>query len=576
LLLGHFHKSTFLVVEWGSALDTGFEDINQLIQARHLCEASRRLAALKAANHRVWGLDQRLAKVQQSLSTAQALFKQAEAALSQGQASKAKELLKQAHARAADLPDIEVRLEQTRQQISSAKAAAATALACFNEDDVEAAWQHVQEAMQLDRGAGNIEALSQQISARYEQHVIRRHGDRRARNISLVAVTVLVVVLGLGAMGLIRWAESSSAQSKALNQARSLRDEGYELIAAEKFAEARKSLQAAKAVLTDLDGADDSLHDEVDIALASNAIVQGCAGLVPLEDRWITPAQRHETLQARAGLHAEIQTLKATIEQFRDGRVDGIPPATDPAHHAALTAIILRTRDAADLILTDPSAAGQAIKALHRDFEQTLLAHGLEKYDGQWMPQVQAFARQQQAKGLVLHEGQWVTPEQKLTQEMMDKGMVKDGEEWVTPSELARRVFVKNEAAKQEESAKAQAMAEEAQRTARQELRDVARQYGDFVAEARKIRSHFAVGVTFNIYSDRLAQLIDVHAVIDDKTSTLRSKADALLTACRAVRSEWERGVRGERNDGAVASRMTQATELIDVFLIIHEQASRN
>lgn len=557
-------------------MDTGLDQINQLIQLRQLWEAGRQLASLKAANPRVWGLDHRLMQVQQTLSIAQNLLDQANAALSQSNASKARALLKQAYARVIDLPDLEARLEQTKRHIAGAKAAAATAIARMNDGDIQAAWHHVQEARKLDSGSESIEALSLQVSQLFKQDIAKSQSDKRTRNISIVAMAVLVMVLGFGLLGLIHWVESSSQQSQALSQARSLCNKAYELIASEKFVDAKKSLQEALTALSELPTLGDDIRQEVTIALNSEAIVQGGNGLVPLDNKWITPQERQNALQVRAALRADIEEFRKTIELFRDGHVPSVPAATDPAHLAALTGLINQTREVDQLVMSDPDSARGNLQSLQRELDRTLVAHGFEKYNGQWMPQAQAFVERQRDKGLVLYDGQWITPEQKLTQEMIARGMVKDGEEWVTKAELDRRVLAKNEQAKEAESAKAREMAQEAARKAREAQRRAAIEYREFAAEARKINTHFAAGVTFSNYSERLALLVDAYASLNDKTSTLRPQADAVLTACRAVHSEWESNLRGRSSDAAVTRSMTQTSELIDVFLISFEQASRN
>lgn len=539
-------------------------------------EAQQRLTSLKASNPRVWGLDQHLATARELVSRADELFTQANTLLQLGNATGTNRLLKQAHSIVADLPGLSELLDLTQAQTSQAKALAESAAVELQEESLDAAWTHIRQSLQLDGGSETARTLADRISTQMKKATDASLRSRSSRRMAFAMVVGLVIALAVGLLALMGALQSSSKATKANREAAALQSQAYEDMAAERFDDAKTKFEMALSKLTNSDERSGEIRLQIEEALTSEAIVQGTAGLVILDGRWISREQRTAILGDRAELHVEINSLKTMIEALRDGKLEGVPDAAKPEDRSALITLLDRASEVAKSVDSDVDSAKLRLKKLVQECEDVLQRQGLRKHNGRWMTEADAFAQQQQDKGLVLYDGEWITPAVKENRIMTAKGLVRVGGQWMTPAERDRQQLARD----RDEAADRSAREREERRLLvareRETVRKFLPQYVDLVREAKRIKTHFSEGVTFNAYNDRLASLVDAYSLVEDPESSLRKDAIAALEACKSVRTIWELKLRGTRSDEAVSGAMSFASLTIDRFIANYNALREN
>ena len=391
------------------------------------------LQSTKAANPRVWGIDEEIARLEAIRDKAAACKAEAESLLADDQASTAYPYLKKALSIVADDPEVDELKSLAKSRIVRGRQEHQEAIKACRAGKDSIARTHAETAARSDATDKHV-ALVVEI----KRDMVRTRRASKNHKIGIAATFAAGVGFVALTAALAWWSMDASdveaRQVAIVSAASNLMYQAQASVSKEDYPTAKTKLDMAVQQLEGLDRPDaDRLREEIRDALASEAVVEGNQGKVPLDDRWVTPDERTRELADRKQLQQNVDELDDLIGRFLSGRIKTVVDLKDTE-----IAAVKNLRSELQAIEGNIRAkrfdeAQAAYSELVKRCESQFRRSDLVKYENTWMTRAAAKESEMIVRGFVKHEGEWVTPEEKERLVMTAKGMVQFDGQWVTP-----------------------------------------------------------------------------------------------------------------------------------------------
>lgn len=430
----------------------------QLISQRRLYEANEVLLKLKQRNHRIYGLDEMMTKLQRALATANDLLIESRVLADQGQIRQAVIKLRTLEATVVDYPQVADDLRQLDAQLAKAQSLRESAGTFMQQRAWDKASSIAQEALKLDPESATARrqiVSSMQASKAIETKKLVRKGILLGGGLALlVAFAAVLTVVSISRQNQL----ARETQEKVLVDSKVGFQNALKLIKQEKYTDAASRLREAEDALTAHDLANNDLYMSIRLLHASSDFKNGLSGLVPLDHQWVSPAARVEALEKRITLKNSFDVLSTQINQWLSSQPKGWPIKTPRQVTLLGTLNTQITQGQAALASGDDQAASRLATSIAAALKRELQDTGLVHYKDQWMLAEQAHEQQMTDKGLVRYDDQWVTPDRKFFLEQTAKGLVLFEDHWYqakTVQELQRQRALNAQRDRNEAQAKA-------------------------------------------------------------------------------------------------------------------------
>ena len=378
----------------------------------------------QAANPRIWGIQEEIDRVKAIRDEALDLKQRAIDLLNQDHATAAYPLLKRAQQLVSDDSHLNGLKTDTKGRIAQAHQEFQTAVEYCNVGNAPRALEHARSAAQLDATDKHV-GLAAEIAG--DIRCIKKSAKWNRFGI-LASLTAGVATLLLVA-GLI-WLSQHNAtieaeQDAIVSAASDLVYAAHANIQVEAYVAAKSKLEDARRQLTGIDTPDASdVASKVDEALASEEIIQGASGKVPLDGQWVSREDRERELNDREQLRVQVASLKQQIDDFLSARLKPAAHISD-AEQTRFQELATQIREVERKIaISRFDEARTAHATLVEKWQSLLRQSGLVKYQEQWMTSEAAEEAELAAKGLV----KWITKEEKERIEMAET-IVEEAEE---------------------------------------------------------------------------------------------------------------------------------------------------